>query len=45
MRLAVGPNWAFSPRLELIPEVAWTRSPDRDDSFDLALCLALDVSR
>lgn len=45
LRLAIGPTWAFSPRLELISELAWTHAPGGEESFDIALCLAMDISR
>lgn len=44
LRFAVGPNWQISPRLEVIPELAW-RHDHEEDSFQAAFCFAMDISR
>jgi hypothetical protein len=44
LRFAVGPNWVLWHRVELIPELAWTRDSEGGGSFDVALCFVMDVS-
>jgi hypothetical protein len=44
-RVALGPNWAFTSRIELLPEVSWIYQRDGGSGLEIGLGVAIDMFR